>query len=391
MFNLLCRDRFPRPLWSHVVGVLLFVALAAPWPWYVVRHVPHAIELWQYESIGELGENQEKARSWWLYAATSFQLALPWTPLWIAGMALAVTRSRWRKRKISPSHAIPRARGTVPGIGYAEPSLSAPAREWLHRHNRGKSRAFALAWLVFTVGFFSLAHVKKNAYLLPVMPAFVLLAADAAALLVAWGRRTRFADLPGVAATVQAAIGLGAAGVVLSLLYRLHDPRADRVAGMVTAGIALVVAALALREIFAKRPRRWFAVQTLAYALVLFALIGFDRVAVDNARSPKYFARAVAQLLSEPGMPPLLVRQLPEEVSAYLPLNLPDGSDADRVLMVIDDNRLEIPRGKKRPEDFIAPLIEGGHPTAITRIPVNASDGAGRWQLYEVLIDRTRA
>jgi 4-amino-4-deoxy-L-arabinose transferase-like glycosyltransferase len=369
IFNLVCQERFPRPLWAHAIGLLLFLALAAPWPMYVMRHVPNALELWQYESVGELGENQEKARPWWVYAAASFQLALPWTPLWIAGIVLALTRGRPRRRSASGS--------TI--------------RQRLHLTRRGKARVFALTWLLFTISFFSLAHVKKNAYLLPVIPAFVLLTADAIAMLLGWARRTRFANLPGVGATVQAAIGIGIAAVVLSVLYRMREPHADRVAGIVAALIALIVAASALREVLAKRPGRWFAIQTLAYALVLFALIGFERVAADNARSPKPFARAVARLLWQPGTPPLLVRQLPEEVSAYLPLNLPDGSDADRVLVVVDDNRLEIPRGRKTPEDFIAPLIEGGHATAISRVPVDASDGGGRWQLYEVLIDRTRA
>src|SRR6185295_1539188 len=96
--------------------------------------------IWRYESVGEFGENVEKARPWFLYLVNSFQLALPWTPLWIFDLWLAATRR-------------------------------------LRPHNR--RRLFAAGWMIFVIIVFSFMNVKKNAYLLPIMPAQCMLVADA--------------------------------------------------------------------------------------------------------------------------------------------------------------------------------------------------------------------
>src|SRR5205814_1631280 len=73
---------------AHIIGVALFAVIAVPWYLYIYIKIPHAIELWRYESIGEISDNIEKARPWWLYLGSMFRLPLPWTPLWIAGIAL---------------------------------------------------------------------------------------------------------------------------------------------------------------------------------------------------------------------------------------------------------------------------------------------------------------
>ena len=89
----------PASLSAHFFGLILFVLLAAPWYLYCIAHVPHAIDLWRYESVGEVsGENIEKARQWWSYIAYTFELAVPWTPLWIAGIALSFLHIARRTR-----------------------------------------------------------------------------------------------------------------------------------------------------------------------------------------------------------------------------------------------------------------------------------------------------
>src|SRR5262249_33865976 len=128
--QLVLRRKSHGGLKTHLIGAILFCAIALPWFVYVARTVPHAIDLWRYESVGEFGDNAEKARPWWLYAMTSFQLPLPWTPMWIAGLCLLLARKK---------------------------------NNW--RSPRAKRRWFAVGWFVITLAIFSMAHVKKNAYL----------------------------------------------------------------------------------------------------------------------------------------------------------------------------------------------------------------------------------
>ena len=67
VFQLCVRGRFPRQASAHVVGLILLLAIALPWPLYVYHHVPNALELWRYESVGEMADNTENARPWSFY------------------------------------------------------------------------------------------------------------------------------------------------------------------------------------------------------------------------------------------------------------------------------------------------------------------------------------
>src|SRR5207244_9041614 len=112
--------------------IVLLLRLTLPWARYVSRHIPNALELWRYESVGEISDNTEKARGWWFYLPGLLQIALPWTPILIAAL--------------------------------------------LNVH-REKRLNMPFAWYAILVVLFSLLYVKKNAYLLPMMPAQTLLMA----------------------------------------------------------------------------------------------------------------------------------------------------------------------------------------------------------------------
>ena len=136
---------------GHLLGVAVCLAVALPWPVYILTHVRDInhgpwlarLELWRYESVGEFADNTEKARGWWFYLPGVFQIALPWTPAWVLGAAVGVVRLvRWRRGRGRPDR-----------------------RAW-----------FPLLWFAVTLVIFSASHVKKNAYLLPVMPAMALTA-----------------------------------------------------------------------------------------------------------------------------------------------------------------------------------------------------------------------
>ena len=84
-YQLCFRSSFPGSLKAHLVGVLLMLLIALPWPLYVWKSVPHVLELWRYESFGELTDNDENARAWWFYLPQLFYLSMPWTIMWVVG------------------------------------------------------------------------------------------------------------------------------------------------------------------------------------------------------------------------------------------------------------------------------------------------------------------
>lgn len=87
--------RRPRLEWSaHAGGVVLVMAITLPWVLYVVMTVPRVLEVWRFESVGEFADNVRNARPWFFYLGAVFQVSLPWTALWLAGLWLALRRPR---------------------------------------------------------------------------------------------------------------------------------------------------------------------------------------------------------------------------------------------------------------------------------------------------------
>ena len=88
---------------------------------------------------------------------------------------------------------------------------------------------------------------------------------------------------------------------------------------------------------------------------------------------------------------PVALTNLPEEASFYLPLDL--GRDADaapRILVIVDDGRLQIDRGKLTPDaQFFSEMLDGENVIAAKRMGTGQSPA--RWKLYEVTIDRRHA
>jgi 4-amino-4-deoxy-L-arabinose transferase-like glycosyltransferase len=194
--------------WQHLIGILAVLLAVLPWPLYVMARVPQASAIWRYESVGELLDNTFNARPWYFYLPMLFQISLPWTPLWIYGMAHAFTR---RRRRL-----------------------------WL-----------APIWYIATVAFFSLVHLKKNAYLLPMLPAQCLLVAQTVQMMLLVFRR-----LPGKArpldglALIQRGLG-GAFGATVAGLILWDLVHARGGAGLATASslavaLRLVAAVLSL-------------------------------------------------------------------------------------------------------------------------------------------------
>jgi 4-amino-4-deoxy-L-arabinose transferase-like glycosyltransferase len=151
-YHVCYRRRPPGRVWQHLLGVAVFAAVAVPWAVYVYRQVPDAAAVWRYESVGELSNNRENVRPWWFYAPAALQISLPWAPVWLAGLVLPFVRRR--------------------------------------RGRLDRRAFFPLIWYGATVVFFSLVNQKKDPYLLPVLPAQVLLIARALVALIGHARLT---------------------------------------------------------------------------------------------------------------------------------------------------------------------------------------------------------
>lgn len=154
LFHLLHRRKLPGGIGAHVLGIILLTAIALPWPVYIFRNIPHAGEIWRYESVGEMTDNTENAKPFYYYIPLLFQISLPWTPLWVMGLALPFLRARKK-----------------------------PRYQW--------RRLFPLMWFAIVVVFFSAVHLKKAAYLLPAMPAQTLMIAQVIVFITADLRRKR--------------------------------------------------------------------------------------------------------------------------------------------------------------------------------------------------------
>ena len=257
----------PRgPLWAHLLGAAAFLLIALPWPLLVWFKVPGALELWRFESVGRLIDNEHKPASWWFYGPVLLGNSLPWTPLWL--LAVAAVGTTWR-RLLGP--------------------WSPARRRWL-----------PVLWMLAVTLVFSLSSNKKAAYLLPLMPAVALLSGVG---IVQLGRLARRRDRDPAAGLrlIQALIGLAFAVVVAVLIVTIREPDATRAVDVaervVLACVVIGFAVLPLRRLRpTSRPQReaWLLTQTVAYSLAITLLLAGPDAIKSNRKPPRAFADAAA-------------------------------------------------------------------------------------------------
>lgn len=266
------RGKFPRQMsreiLAHTIGAMIFAAIVLPWPLTVVRAVPDAVELWRYESIGALSDKTENARPWWFYLPNLLQITLPWTPLWLMGLVFP----------------------------------------FLHRKPR---RFWAMSASLVILLIFSLAYPKKNAYLLPIMPLQVMLAAQ----------------------------GLLWAGLI--------PPRRSA-------------------PVLLKR----FTAAAAAVCVAVNVFLNVFLARAENRRSPRQVCELVIQMLDQSPRRSLLVSHLPVEAAVYLPLGLCDSADSDEVLVIADDRR-----GQAAAVVGMIGMIPAGQIVAAEQVPIPQAPG----------------
>jgi 4-amino-4-deoxy-L-arabinose transferase-like glycosyltransferase len=231
-----------RMVLAHLLGLGLLLLIALPWPLTVLRTLPHAMEIWRHESVGEFTDNLRNPRAWWAYFPILGLIALPWIAFVLVGVLLAAPR-RWR-----------------------DP-----------RHRRA---LFPLLWIAATVLIFSFVHMKKAAYLLPMMPAMALLGAQGVVAVAAYLRRpAKSREVLLVLLRLSGAIVIACGGALIAFVSLRYAFAQVGVTWMTVGRVSVAVAAVAAGMIACLRVslthRRWFEIQagSAAVLLVLMLLI----------------------------------------------------------------------------------------------------------------------
>jgi 4-amino-4-deoxy-L-arabinose transferase-like glycosyltransferase len=329
---------------AHLAGVALMLAIALPWPAYVLTHVENVADLWRMETTrgdGDRGIGYILAHVW-EFPARSFELALPWIPFWLAGI------------------------------------LAATPRRGARRTSRARRYAFPLVWYLATFAVFSFSPEKKSAYVLPVMPAQAMLVAIG---LLAAGRLFKPSMARGLVVT-QALIAAGFAVGAAVTIWRLD--RGATVAIGVATILTLVMLATGVRRAFAWRVNRWFVPLGAGVVLASVAFAGLARAAQDNVRSAEEFAELAGDRLLPPAN--VLLPHLSAEASFYLPLGMRYDPAGTEVYDVV-----EPPQRKRFDASAFKPDLPHGAAVSAEIVQLPGEPPNARWRLVRIHVGSERA
>jgi 4-amino-4-deoxy-L-arabinose transferase-like glycosyltransferase len=368
-FHVCYRRRVAGCWLGHLLGIAIVAAMVAPWIIYIHRHIPNVLEMWRYESVGELpgADNVEKARPFWFYLPNLFVMSAPWTAVWVLGICQPFSRGRKESSGgCHPERSEEPAQSLSKGPAQPdEPAGSFAARRW-----------FPLTWYFTVILFFSLLPVKKNTYLLPAMPAQALLIAQALAMMLAAMRRSFAKAVP--LAWAQAVIGVGLAiALVVLTAWRTQSAR---IAAVAVAALALAASCGAVGELRARRPSLWLWRQAIAYALTIAAFLTFYKADDDAVRSAKPVCDQVLALMRQNGEA-LALTKLPEEASLYLPLGIAQPQPIGNVLVIVDDPHHTVGQG-----DRLKDRVPGHKVLEVERIPLDHVPPDGRWKVFRLTV-----
>jgi 4-amino-4-deoxy-L-arabinose transferase-like glycosyltransferase len=341
LYHLLYRRRLPGSVVVHLIGLLVAVGIGLPWYVYIYKVIPNVIDIWHFESIGELTDNLNNVRPWWFYVPNLFQISLPWTPVWVLAIALPFIRqSRIANRR---------------------------------------SRLLPFLWFALVVLFFSFVNLKKNAYLLPAMPALVLLTTQGLLFVMAAVRRRGPKSPAAWVAAAESLIGLGFAAV---LPFLVHRAGMGLPAAVLFGLIPAAVAWMALGELRRGRVRGWLGLTTCACVLAVLVFFNLHLTPEENARrSPRPACAFITGVLENDPQATVIPGKLPVEASVYLPRDLRENPAAVRVLYLLDDkSKTDAGAFAQRLPEYV---VEDVRPMMVP--------GAGkryRWRLFVVTVSR---
>ena len=255
-----------------VAGLLLLVALTAPWFVLVQQRNPEFFDFFFVHEHFQrfLTTEHRRTGAWWYFLVVGAIGFLPWTPMlgaWALTSTLGRTGSSARLA-VGPASErdVPARRGARALLRRIYPE-SSPERF-------DADRWFA-CWVIVTVGFFSLSSSKLPGYIVPAFPA------------LAWvvGLQWRRASNRSLVASIGVVIAVaGAVAVAMPWIGRALDARYEPAlvagfAAQLTESMVWLAAGCGVSIVLVLARRRTIAV----FALSLAALACWDRV-MDGVR-----------------------------------------------------------------------------------------------------------
>lgn len=276
LYSVVTRDLSAWRKLHPLPGLAVFLAIAAPW------HVLASLQNPEFARFYFIHEHFERfltkvhgrVEPWWYFVPVLFAAALPWSTL----------------------------------------AVHAAIAQWKDRGEAGRALRFLAIWCAFTLLFFSASGSKLPSYILPILPAFALMAGAFA---------TRVSS-PAMA--LHAGVTAILAAVALALVHRVTD-RADAETPVAllqayetvllgAAGVWLLGGLLAVGLAYRKRIRG--AALSLAigtFAMGMLAMLGHEHMSPSN--SGWHIAQQVKPMLT-PNAPIYSVRYFEHTLPYYL-------------------------------------------------------------------------
>jgi 4-amino-4-deoxy-L-arabinose transferase-like glycosyltransferase len=268
------------------IGLAMFFAVAAPWYVLVQLRNPEFFRVFFLEhNLARFGSNLYRHKQpFWYYLPVALAATLPWTVWVIHGLADGV---RGLRAQLDGTEA--RAASSSADAGEPSADVSATDALKIGEEEPGYSfEIFLSLWALIPIAFFSLSHSKLPGYILPSIPALVILAAVAVHRRAACGVRPRAVSIGAQAALLA---GLAAALCVAPRLALKLPVSAASLMVAAFAGTAILVV-VALPLLIAGWPS-WRFVTLLPIILA----VGFILRGVAPVLDATQSSRPVAELL----------------------------------------------------------------------------------------------
>jgi len=307
-------QRNPRALLRTVdpAGIALFLAIAAPWFALVQLRTPEFFRVFFLQhNLARFGSNFYRHRQpWWFYLPVALAATIPWT-VWLGhGLADAFV-ALWRTLR---GEVPPAAHAASPNPGKSSSESERTSHVSQDRADMGHPRPvdgsllpsfgrseepftfeiFLLLWALVPIAFFSISHSKLPGYILPSIPALLILAAVAVHRREARQERPRWPSIAAHAVLLSALASAACLAPQLAFKLPLSHPRLMLAALAGTAVFFLV----ALPLLFTGWRHLHFVTLLPVILIVGYILRGLAP-ALDATQS----ARPVAMRLQQIGPP----------------------------------------------------------------------------------------
>jgi 4-amino-4-deoxy-L-arabinose transferase-like glycosyltransferase len=270
------------------IGIAVFFAVAAPWYVLIQLRTPEFFRVFFLQhNLARFGSNLYRHKQpFWYYVPVALIATLPWTVWLIHGLADAA-----RALRSQFSAATPKPQATD------LPEAASAATDSLDANDDTPSFTFEIflaVWAVIPIAFFSLSHSKLPGYILPSIPALLILAAVAVHRRAASDEPPRWLSIA-FHATVLAAIA-AALCVAPRLAFKLPVSASSlMIAAFAGTAIFLIVALPLLT-------RGWRMLRFVTL-LPLILAVGFLLRGLAPAVDATQSSRPVAELLQQIDQP----------------------------------------------------------------------------------------